>query len=69
MPGASLQLLVQNEACGARGRRAPGCRRAPQAPVVGGAKPLSRCAVTMRPSAPARLLRSRAAGEGRACQG
>ena len=57
MPNAALELLVQIEACGARGRRAPGCRRAPQAPVVGGAKPLSRCAVTMRPSAPVPLAR------------
>ena len=68
LPG--LQLLVQNGARGTRGRRAPGCRRAPQAPVKWWVETLSRCAVTaMRPSAPGRLQGSRLAGEGRACRG
>ena len=62
MPGASLQLLVRQEACSARGLRAPGCRCAPQAPVKWWVKTLSRCAVTVRPSAPVRLHGSRAAG-------
>ena len=69
MPNARLQLLVQNGARGTRGRRAPGCRGAPQAPVKWWGKPLSRCAVTMRPSAPGRLQGSRSAGEDRAYWG